>query len=100
MIDQKELLVARDIFSPNLKFLLKQGNAIGTMVTMETNRDKQHIEPTFTLPEEAAQKLFNQLWNEGFRPKDGTGNSGHIAAMQAHLEDMRLLVFKPKGGAK
>lgn len=51
-------------------------------------------EPTFRLTHSAAQHLFEQLWEMGCRPKDGTGNGGHIEAMKYHLEDMRKLVFK------
>lgn len=53
-------------------------------------------EPFMTLSRETMESLFQQLWSLGFRPKDGTGNAGHIAAMQYHLEDMRKLVFKEK----
>lgn len=46
-----------------------------------------------TLPKDMVQELFNDLWHMGFRPKDGTGNSGHVEALKYHLEDMRKLVF-------
>jgi hypothetical protein len=49
-----------------------------------------------TLSEDDMQAMFNQMWALGFRPLDGTGNSGHIAALEYHLEDMRKLVFKEK----
>lgn len=52
--------------------------------------------PTFCITHEQTQQLFNELWNMGYRPADGTGNSGHIAAVSYHLEDMRRLVFKEK----
>lgn len=51
-------------------------------------------QPFMKLHKKTMQDLFNQLWREGFRPADGTGNSGHIEAMKYHLEDMRKLVFK------
>jgi hypothetical protein len=57
----------------------------------------EYVAPCAILSEEALQELFNQLWKEGFRPKDGTGNSGHLEAINRHLEDMRTLVFKTKG---
>jgi len=49
--------------------------------------------PMIELSSDACQLMFNELWNAGFRPKDGTGNSGHLGALQYHLEDMRRLVF-------
>lgn len=60
----------------------------------EVNPRLYTYEPTFRLEQPAAQLLFNHLWRCGFRPKDGTGNSGHVEAMRYHLEDMRKLVFK------
>ncbi len=43
--------------------------------------------------DEALQSLMDELWREGFRPKD-IGTPGHIAAMQEHLNDMRAIVAK------
>lgn len=51
------------------------------------------IQPFMEIGPEQAQELFNKLWQLGFRPKDGTGNGGHIEALKYHLEDMRRLVF-------
>jgi len=51
------------------------------------------VKPTFSLSDRKAQELFNELWNLGFRPVDGTGNGGHLEALKYHLEDMRKLVF-------
>ena len=51
-------------------------------------------EPTARVFPSDLQNIFNELWKIGFRPKDGTGNSGHVEAMKYHLEDMRKLVFK------
>lgn len=62
------------------------------------------IEPSFQLSHQQSQALFNSLWQIGFRPTDGTGNSGHVEALRNHLEDMRRIVFDgatkaTKGGA-
>lgn len=64
------------------------------------NEDFLTTEPTTVLSRDEMQAMFNQLWKLGFRPMDGTGNSGHIEAMRNHLEDMRKLVFdnKPLSG--
>lgn len=55
-----------------------------------------------TIQKETAQSLMDQLWNLGIRPTEGHGSTGQLAATQAHLEDMRALVFKtiPPRGAK
>lgn len=46
-----------------------------------------------TEAQEAFQSLMDELWREGFRPKD-IGTAGHLAATQAHLADVRALVSK------
>lgn len=50
--------------------------------------------PTARLTQEQTQLLFNDLWQIGFRPSDGTGNSGHVGAIEKHLKDMRVIVAK------
>lgn len=53
-----------------------------------------YMAPTTEMQRKELQSLFNELWQAGFRPNDGTGNSGHVEALKYHLEDMRKLVFK------
>ena len=40
------------------------------------------------------QSLFDALWAAGFRPNSGESSVAHVKAMDAHLQDMRTLVFK------
>ena len=49
--------------------------------------------PTFEIESAAAQQLMDQLWQCGFRPTEGTGSAGSLAATQKHLEDMRAIAF-------
>lgn len=49
--------------------------------------------PAIELPDLAAQQLMDELWQCGFRPSEGTDSTGSLAATQAHLKDMRALVF-------
>ena len=49
--------------------------------------------PTHSMFPQQAQELFNKLYAIGYRPTDGTGNTGHVEALKYHLEDMRKLVF-------
>lgn len=44
----------------------------------------------------ALQSLMDELWREGFRPKD-IGTAGHLAATQQHLADFRAIVAKQLG---
>lgn len=49
--------------------------------------------PTFNLSMEAAQKVMDQLFQMGFRPSKMIDDSPVIKAQQAHLDDLRRLVF-------
>lgn len=54
-----------------------------------------YIEPaSLALSLDDAQALMDELWHVGLRPSEGTGSAGAMAAVQAHLADMRRLVFK------
>lgn len=53
--------------------------------------------PTVTLSCSAAlaeQVLMDELWDRGFRPSEGLGSAGALAATQQHLEDMRRIAFR------
>lgn len=51
-------------------------------------------QPTFSINQNEAQALIDELWQCGLRPSEGTGSAGALAATQKHLDDMRTLVFK------
>ena len=51
-------------------------------------------EPQLELNDSEAQSLMDQLWQCGIRPTEGTGSAGAMAATQAHLADLRKLVFE------
>jgi len=52
------------------------------------------IPPTaMQLRDEQAQDLMDKLWQAGYRPTEGKGSAGALAATERHLEDMRRLVF-------
>ena len=50
--------------------------------------------PAFTVGDESAQAFMDELWRAGFRPTEGSGSAGSLAATERHLQDMRALVFK------
>lgn len=52
------------------------------------------IDPTFSLSFDEARALMDELWGAGIRPSHGDGNTGQLAATQAHLSDMRELAAK------
>lgn len=53
--------------------------------------------PSFSLEHTTAQSLMDQLWNCGFRPSEGTGSAGSLAATEKHLADMRAITFNKLG---
>jgi hypothetical protein len=50
--------------------------------------------PAFRMDYTAAQDLMDELWLCGFRPSEGTGSAGSLAATQNHLKDMRAIAGK------
>lgn len=68
--------------------------AIATKIEMETIKDGFIAEPSFYMSGVEGQELIDELWQAGFRPTEGTGSAGAMAATQRHLEDMRRLVFE------
>lgn len=48
-------------------------------------------EPTLSISDNEAQQMIDELWRAGFRPTEGTGSAGALAATQAHLTDMRKI---------
>jgi hypothetical protein len=59
--------------------------------------------PTFEFTAADAKSLMTALWEAGVRPADFKNANGEINRMEAHLEDMRRLVFvtdaAPKKGS-
>lgn len=50
--------------------------------------------PILSLNRRAFQMLVDDLWTIGVRPRAAQGSAGQLDAVQAHLNDMRDLVFK------
>lgn len=62
-------------------------------VTFVEHEDGSFVNPALRLQVPEAQKLMDELWNCGVRPSEGAGSVGQLAAVQAHLQDMRTLLF-------
>lgn len=102
-----EHLKARAVAAPwwgGIEVLLFQsygGRQYASVVTdFVKTEDLEHarvIDPSFVLDREDAQRLIDDLWECGLRPSSGAGSAGQLSATQAHLEDMRRLVFAGKG---
>ena len=61
-------------------------------------KEGAYFAPFLSLDQNTAQRLMDELWNCGLRPSEGSGSAGAMAAVQAHLADMRALCFRPLGG--
>lgn len=47
----------------------------------------------FQLSDIQTQELMDNLWSAGFRPTEGSGSAGALAATERHLRDLQRLVF-------
>lgn len=94
----KRLLANRAIWSDRVGFALFERRGEKTaysksVVMFVPEVDGTSIEPTFYLESDEVQELMDNLWHLGFRPSEGTGSAGALAATQKHLEDMRKIAF-------
>lgn len=67
-----------------VKFRVLDNNAVET-------------DPCLTMSKDDGQAFMDELWNAGFRPTEGSGSAGSLAATQSHLKDMRAIVGKQLG---
>ncbi len=63
---------------------------------VQENDSTYDPEPCFSMSRDDAQRFIDELWNVGIRPSEGSGSAGAMAAKEAHLQDMRKLVFTEK----
>jgi hypothetical protein len=91
-----EFRIRRDPFAQCVQVLIydREVPAAAKNIVMETVERGGYLEPTCRLSDDSAQKLLEELWACGFRPSDGTGNTGELAATRAHLADMRGVALK------
>jgi hypothetical protein len=54
-------------------------------------------QPAFTLTNDDAQVMIDELWRAGLRPTEGNGSAGAMAAQGKHLDDMRKIAFNGLG---
>lgn len=87
-------LTQMNMFGGTIDVLICIGDSVATPLSFERQAPDIATEPTFRLRKDAAQELIDGLWQCGLRPSEGTGSAGALAATQAHLQDMRALVFE------
>ena len=69
-------------------------NSVCTNLIMETREQGYSQNPALQISWDAAQKLIDQLWNNGLRPRDLRYQSDALNMQNEHLKDMRKIAFK------
>ncbi len=90
--------VARRPWSHGLEVLISYSGGgkifVAESLTFRPLELAESVEPQLELNDSEAQSLMDQLWQCGIRPTEGTGSAGAMAATQAHLADLRRLIFE------
>lgn len=74
-------------------------NKRNLLVSVETKELKsgEGCSPFLRVDKEGIQILFDELYNNGFRPTYEKSSLGKEEAMQGHIDDLRLITFKKLG---
>jgi hypothetical protein len=94
-----ELMVRREPWADGVSLSVRDQvgrNFQVPKLVWEDHVDGMLVEPVMRFSNAQATNLMDELWAAGVRPSDGTGSTGQLAATQAHLQDMRTLVFSRK----
>lgn len=71
--------------------------AIVRPVTIEAVSEDEALnqlqQPAISMHNGTAQQLMDELWRIGFRPAEGTGSAGALAATERHLKDMQAVAM-------
>jgi len=62
-------------------------------LTMTERTEGAIVDPFVHLDATAAQQLMDGLWRAGIRPADARAGDAQVAAMQAHITDMRRVAL-------
>lgn len=99
-----KFIISRDSFSFDRAYAVRVGveTSNGRLAVMQPAEFKvltdeeagMEMRPAMMISRDDCQALMDELWHVGIRPSEGTGSAGSLAATQAHLNDMRALVFK------
>lgn len=97
-MNRLEIICESQPWFGNISVWLRERGAstsyVAAPLTLNKVEDGAQPTPTMTLRPEQAQQFIDELWRCGFRPTEGSGSAGSLAATERHLADMRALVFK------
>jgi hypothetical protein len=93
-----KIVVSREPWDGKVNFLLGEKTEHGTYFVAQPLQLSEHpdghvVNPFMTLDDEQTQRMMDELWRCGFRPREGTGSAGSLAATERHLKDMRKIAF-------
>ena len=69
------------------------GQFITSKLILEEGSEGCYYPPIMQLDFQQAQLLMDDLWACGIRPVEGAGTAGSMAAVEKHLQDMRMIAF-------
>lgn len=81
-------------WSSCVQIALIDGDKHAVKVECEKYEDGMETPFFVSLIRDDAQALIDDLWHSGYRPTEGSGSAGSLAATEKHLADMRKIAFK------
>lgn len=88
--------LSRGSYAVRMAFRDGAALAVAKPVQYELVEPGVYAEPCLLLEPADATTLMDELWRAGVRPSE-IGTAGHLAATQAHLQDMRAIAFHKLG---
>lgn len=95
---RREILAQLKAWGRGVELLIIQHTDYGAFVTPPPPdsvkaEDGVIPEPTLVITNQEAQQLMDELWRCGFRPTEGSGSAGSLAATERHLKDMQTITL-------
>ena len=96
MIDEGLKVTAiPDYFMDQVSLYIQTKDAVCTDVVMSAyDLADMHKPSPIKLSHAMTQRLFDQLWDHGFRPHNNKYGNEVVNTMSNHLADMRKIAFK------
>ena len=88
--------ISKEPWCAGVRFIIQDGKRYASSLKFEEIQEGRTYDYAPVMSDMDAQSLMDDLWGCGFRPSEGTGSAGAMAATQNHLKDLQRLVFKGK----
>jgi len=93
MRDEFHIFVQPNVCTRTTEFYIQQNGAWVQHLDCVQIEEGTIPPVAFRLCDIQAQELMDKLWSIGFRPTEGKGSAGALAATEHHLADLQRLVF-------